>query len=108
MATTPQRWWRRHPILSAALLGGAFGFLNTIAIEIGGVYRHDRHAGVLSFGPGSPFGPGINESSLLATGAVLFIEFVANVLVFAALFAAPVAIFVGIRHIVANRRPTGK
>lgn len=103
MATTPKRWWRRHPVLFAASLGGAFGFLNTIAVEISGVYRHDRHSGVLSFGPGSPFGLGINESSLVATSAILFIEFAASVLVLAALFAAPVAIVVAIRRAFGSR-----
>lgn len=104
MAATAKRWWRRHPILFAAILGAALGLLNTFAVELGGVYHHDRHRGILAFGPGSPFGLGVSETALVQTGAILFIEFAANILVLAALFAAPVAAVVAVRRVIAKSR----
>jgi hypothetical protein len=93
------RLGRSHPIFTAAVIGAAVGFLYAIAVEIAGVLQNTRHAGVLTLLPGSIAHSGMSESTLIGTVLLLFIEFAANVLVYAAMFALPVALVVAVRRL---------
>jgi hypothetical protein len=98
------RLGRSHPILTAAVIGAAVGFAYVVAIEVGGAYLHNPHASVLMLWPTSIGRSGVSETTLFETALVLFIEFAANVLVYAALFAVPVALVVAIRRAFGIRR----
>lgn len=80
-------FWRAHPIRLAALLGAIFGFLDVVVLEVRGVL-HGGHSGAVPLFIPAPGGArlGTGEAAF-----VLLIELVANVLVWAVLFALPVA-----------------
>src|ERR1700751_3288882 len=99
MLKTGMHIWRSHPIWSAAGIGAIFGAGNAIALEIGG-FRHRGMTGVLPFlFPSSASGIQIGRMSTLQVTLLLLIEIAGNVLGFALLFAAPVAVVVGIRRV---------
>lgn len=87
--------WRAHPIRFAALLGAVFGFLDTLVVEINGVLHHHSRAVIapLFIPP-----PGAARLGPIEAALILLVELLANILVWALLFAAPVAIVVAIRR----------
>ncbi|HSZ16124.1 MAG TPA: hypothetical protein VK764_03415 [Terracidiphilus sp.] len=97
MAETGKLNGRPHPIRTAALLGGLVGFLVAVTIEVKGLLHPNSPSGVLILlWPAATAGAGVSQESLLQTGFILIIEIVANVLVYALLFAAPVALVVAL------------
>ena len=87
-------FWRAHPIRLAALLGAIFGLLDTLVVEINGVIHHSSLAVIgplLITEPGARFG-------FLPTALILLVELAANILVWAILFALPVALIVALRR----------
>ena len=96
---------RAHPIRTAALLGAIFGLIQTLTIEIGGVLHHNSRAVLLLLAPFSSFGAAPTERTILQTSAILIIEFAANILVDALLFAAPVALIVLSLRVFQRRPP---
>lgn len=95
------RLWRSHPIALAALVGALFGVSKAVDIEIGALL-HRSSGGVvpLLWSSSTVHAGGVN---VLQTAVLLLIEVAANVLVFAALFAFPVALAVGIRRSLKNK-----
>lgn len=85
---------RAHPIRTAALIGAFVGLLNALMIEMGGLLHYNTRAALLLLAPFSRFGLIPSEQTLFQLGVILFIEFAANILVDALLFAAPVALIV--------------
>jgi hypothetical protein len=97
MAKTEKQKWRAHPIRIAALLGALAGFLVAMTIELKGLlYPNDPSGVLILLWPAATAGAGISQSSILQTGFILLIEIVANVLVYALLFATPVALVVAV------------
>ena len=97
------RIWRSHPVLGAAGIGAIFGALNAVVLEIGGL-RHRTMTGVLPFlFPSSVYGSGMSQLTALQVTLLLLIEIAGNVLGFALVFAAPVALVVGIRRLLRRR-----
>ncbi|HTX75819.1 MAG TPA: hypothetical protein VMD29_06400 [Terracidiphilus sp.] len=84
--------WRAHPIRVAAMLGAITGFVITVVDEIRGVL-HGGHSAVVPLLMPTPGGAHLGA---IQTAFLLFIEIAANVLVWALLFAVPVAAIVGI------------
>jgi len=85
---------RAHPIRTAAILGALLGVLNALVLETQGILHH-RTSGVLSLlAPFSPVGLQPSEPIIMQAVLILFIEFAANILADALLFAAPVALIV--------------
>src|ERR1700692_3384710 len=97
------RMWRTHPIRFAALLGALFGLAMAMLIELGGILHWNSSAAILMLLPSPRFGFGFSEARLLPTVLFVFIETIANVLVYAFLFSAPVALIVGIRALASGR-----
>ncbi len=99
MPMTALRLWRSHTILAAAGIGAVFGAAKAVLLEIGGL-RHRAMTGVLPFlFPSSANDPHIVPMSTLQVTLLLLIEIAGNVLGFALVFAAPVALIVGIRRV---------
>lgn len=97
------RFLRTHPVLFAAIIGAIVGLGNALAIEIPALLGKPSH-GVLSLlGPASSLHAG---AGALETAFLLLIEFAANILVWAALFAVLGWIFVGIRRIFRSTHQT--
>lgn len=94
-------YWRAHPIRLAALLGAAFGFLSVLVTEITGVL-HGNHSAVMPLltGHSSPVHLGVFQ-----TAFILLIEVLASILVWALLFALPVAVAVGIFRLLRGKHP---
>ena len=96
--------WRSHPVRFAALIGAFLGFANALITEIGGLL-HKNSGGVLTMLlPPSMFGTGVNGTRIIQTAAVLVIEVAANVAVWTALFAVPVAVIVAVRRTIVGRQ----
>ncbi|HWE85936.1 MAG TPA: hypothetical protein VG267_13400 [Terracidiphilus sp.] len=93
-------FWRAHPIRFAALLGGITGLIITLVSEIRGVV-YGNHSAVV---PLLMAAPGGAHMGAVQTALILLIEIAANVLVWALLFALPVAIIVGVGRIFGSRR----
>lgn len=96
--------WRSHPILFAAVAGAVIGAVNSIVVELGGVLRQNNKAVLLLLWPSAQIGPGADPSTVVQTGFLLLFEFGANVLIYAALLALPVALVVGVRRAFRGRR----
>lgn len=89
-------------MLFAALIGAIVGLGNALALEIPALLGKPSR-GVLSLlGPASTLHPG---SGVLETAFLLLIEFAANILVWAAIFALLGWIFVGLRRIFRSTHP---
>ncbi|MGA7107590.1 MAG: hypothetical protein WBV28_15125 [Terracidiphilus sp.] len=105
MAETARSAWRAHPIRTAALLGALVGFLVAMTIEVKGLLHPNDPSGVLILlWPAATAGAGVSQAGLLQTGFILLIEILANVLVYALLFAAPVALIVALLRTFRKRR----
>jgi hypothetical protein len=98
------RMWRSHPVRFAALIGALAGFANAILIEFGGALNKNSTATLLFLLPNVRVVSGITEARATQTALLLFIEFGVNILVYAFLFAAPVALIVAIRRAFASRK----
>ncbi len=103
MRWTELRWWRSHPILTAAVSGGLVGLVYTLAIEIGGVFHKNSKAAILMLLPGSAIDTGVNQGTAVQSAFILFIEFAGNVLGYTLLFTVPVATVVAIRRVFRGR-----
>ena len=95
MAETEKKSWRAHPIRIAALLGTIVGFIVAVTLEVEGLLHQNYSSGVLVLlWPAAAAGFGVSHATILQTCFLLLIEIAANVLVYALLFAAPVALVV--------------
>lgn len=90
----PMPLWRAHPIRFAALLGAIFGFLDVAVLELNGVIHGSHNAVIPLLIPI----PGAGHPGVMKAVLILFIEVAVNILVWALLFAALVAVLVGIRR----------
>lgn len=97
---------RSHPVLTAAILGAAFGAANVVAIEIGGII-HKTPGGVFPL-LWSSAASDRAQLNPVQTATILLIEFAGNVLAFALLFSVPVALVVVIRRLVRGGRKSAK
>jgi hypothetical protein len=95
--------WRSHPVRFAALLGGIFGIAYALVIEIGGASNRNSSAVVRMLLPATGLSPALNQFSLVRAALLLLIEFGADALVYALIFAAPVGVVVLVRRAFANR-----
>lgn len=96
-----------HPIRLAALTGGVVGLIVALSIEVGGAVNRNSGAVIHMLLPAAGYGGlRLSQVGLMQAAVILLIEIGANVLVYAAMFAAPVALAVLIRR-VASRRRTG-
>ena len=98
MGTMPL--WRAHPIRFAALLGAIFGFLYVAVLELNGVIHGSHNAVIPMLIPI----PGAGHPGVMKTVLILFVEVIANILVWALLFALPVSLAVGIRRSIRGLR----
>jgi hypothetical protein len=104
MMKTGMRIGRSHPIWSAAGIGAIIGAVNAVSLEIGGL-RHRAMTGVLPFlFPSSASGIQVGQMSAMQVTLLLLIEIAGNVAGFALVFAAPVALVVGIRRAVIGEK----
>lgn len=85
---------RAHPIRTAALIGTLVGVINVLVLEAGGLLHYNTRGALLLLAPFSRFGLMPTEQNLLQLAVILIIEFAANILADALLFAAPVAVIV--------------
>ncbi len=87
-----------HPVLVAATIGAIIGAANAVVLEARGLL-HRSTTGVLPLlFPYSISGARVSQMTTLQVAMLLLIEVVANVVAFAMLWAAPVAVIVGIRR----------
>jgi|SRR5579862_2765574 len=94
----------RHPIRLAALIGGIIGLGVAIGIEIGGAANRNSSSVIRMLLPASGSGVvNFSQAKLMQAVFILLIEIGANVLVYAAMFAAPVALAVLIRRLFLRR-----
>lgn len=98
-----KRLWRSRPVSVATLIGAAFGVVDVFVTEIAGVVRGGRGAVLPLFLSPIAAGSRVMQLSAMQTVFVLLVEVAANVLVFALLFAIPVALVVGIRRVFRRR-----
>jgi hypothetical protein len=97
-------WIRSHPIRLAAIIGALFGLANVIVLEVMGL-SHKGSSSVLSLlWPTSAIGSGFSESKVTQTFLIFVIEVAANMLVWALLCAALVALVVAVRRIIMGVR----
>lgn len=96
---------RVHPIRTAAIVGAVTGLITALALEIGGVLHHGSGGVLLMLAPFSRSGALPTGQSLPQIALLLFVEFAANILVDAALFALPVALVVFILRVF-RRKPS--
>lgn len=90
---------RGHPVRLAALIGGAVGLTVAISIEIGGAANQNSSSVIRMLLPGSGYSAvSFSQAKLMQAVFILLIEVGANILIYAAMFAAPVALVVLIRH----------
>ena len=99
------RTWRAHPVRLAALIGAITGFLVALSIEIGGAAGRNPNAVVRMLLPAADTGIMLSEGRLMQASLILVIEIVANVAVYALMFALPVAIVVLVRRVLGIRQP---
>jgi hypothetical protein len=97
--------WRAHPVLVAAAIGALFGAVNAVFLEVGGLWQGSS-TGVLSLFLPAAHAPRAGQADATQTALLLLIEVAGNVVGFCLLFAVPVAVFVGIRRIFAERKRT--
>jgi hypothetical protein len=95
---------RAHPIRTAAIVGSILGLINAVALEIDGILHGHQHGVLILLAPFYRFGIIPTEQTALQAAFILFIEFAANILADALLFAVPVALVVGIVRIVRTFR----
>jgi hypothetical protein len=95
------RLGRSHLISVAALIGALFGAAEAIEIELRGLMHRNSGGVVPLLWSSSVSHPG--QENALQIAFLLLIEVAANMLVFAALFALPVALVVGIRRIIKGK-----
>ena len=94
--------WRNHPVRVAALAGALIGLANVLITEMGGLL-HKNSGGVLTMlFPPSMFGTGVNGTRVVQTATVLIIEVAANIAVWTALLAVPVAVIVAVRRTISG------
>jgi ABC-type thiamin/hydroxymethylpyrimidine transport system permease subunit len=86
--------WRAHPIRFAALLGAIFGLLDTLLVEISGVLHPHSQAAVIA--PLLIPHPGAARLGPIEAALIVLVTVLANIFVWAILFALPTAIVVGI------------
>ena len=103
MLKTEMRVWRRHPVLVAAGVGGVFGGVYAVLIEIGG-FLHRNSSAVLPLFVPAARGSRVSQLNAIQTAGLLLIEVAGNVVGFAVLFTVPVAVVVGVRRIFKGRR----
>lgn len=92
--------WRAHPVRVAVLLGALTGLLVTLVTELRGALHGSRSAVVPLFIPVQ----GGAHFSVFQTAVLLIIEIVANTLVWALLFAIPVAAVAGVARAIRAMR----
>lgn len=85
---------RAHPIRTAALIGALIGLINALSLEIGGFLHYNTRGVLAILAPFSHFSFAPSESVIMQVILLLFVEFAANILADALLFAAPVALIV--------------
>lgn len=96
---------RNHPIRLAALIGGIVGLGVAISIEIGGAANRNASSVIRMLLPASGYGVvDFSQARLMQAVFVLVIELGVNMLVYAAMFAAPVAVVVLIRRAFSRAR----
>jgi hypothetical protein len=99
MLKNAMRTWRSHPILASAGLGAICGAVDALILEIGGL-SHRHATGVLPLlSPSSASGARVGQMTAVQVAFLLVVEIAGSVAGFAVLFAAPVALVVGIRRI---------
>lgn len=99
------RLGRKHPVRLAALIGGIVGLGVAIGIEIGGAANRNSSSAIRMLLPVSGYGVvDFSQARLMQAVFILLIEIGANVLVYAAMFAVPVALVVLIRRAVSRPR----
>jgi hypothetical protein len=103
MPTTGMRTWRSHPLLIAVAIGAIVGAANAILIETTGLL-HRNSTGVLPLLFPSTHDTHFGQTNAMQTALLLLIEVAGNVLGFAFLFWAPVALVVGIRRALKGRQ----
>jgi hypothetical protein len=96
--------WRRHPILVALGGGAVFGALYATLTEVDGIL-HGGSSAVLPLLLPNPHGSHVSQMTAVQTAGLLLIEVAGNMVGFAVLFSAPVAIVVGIRLLIRGKRP---
>jgi len=97
------RVWRSHPVLASAGVGGVFGAMYALLIEIGG-FLHRNSSAVLPLLFPAGHGSRVGQMNAVQTAGLLLIEVAGNVVGFAVLFSVPVAVVVGARRIFKGRR----
>jgi hypothetical protein len=97
------RVWRSHPVLVSAGVGGVFGAMYALLIEIGG-FLHRNSSAVLPLLFPAGHGSRVGQMNAVQTAGLLLIEVAGNVVGFAVLFSVPVAVVVGARRILRGRR----
>ncbi len=94
-----------HPVRLAALIGGMVGLGVAISIEIGGAANRNSSSVIRMLLPAAGSGVvNFSQAKLMQAAFILLMEIGANVLVYAAMFAAPVALIVLIRRAVVRPR----
>lgn len=95
---------RGHPVRLAALMGGAVGLAVAISIEIAGAANQNSSSVIRMLLPAAGYGAiNFSQAKLMQAVFILLIEIGVNVLVYAAMFAAPVALVVLIRRAFSGR-----
>lgn len=95
----------RHPVRLAALIGGIVGLAVAVSIEIGGAANLNSSSVIRMLLPASGSGVvNFSQAKLMQAVFILLIEIGANMMVYAAMFAAPVAVAVLIRRTFSRRR----
>ena len=90
-------------MLVAAAIGAIAGAANTVLLEVGGLWRGNS-TGVLSLFLPAAHAPRAGQADAIQTALLLLIEVAGNVVGFCLLFAVPVAVFVGVRRVFAERK----
>lgn len=81
------------------MVGGIVGLAVAIGIEIGGAANRNSSSVIRMLLPASGYGViNLSQAKLMQAVLILLIEIGANVLVYASLFALPVAVVVVIRR----------
>lgn len=104
MQATETPFWRSHPVLCAALLGAALGLANVVWIELGGWEHHNSQGVMALLAPSATFGIDVTASRLWLVILLLIVQVGANILIWALLFAAPVAMLAVMRRILRRER----
>jgi hypothetical protein len=93
------RTWRSHPVLSAALVGGAIGLIIAVALMTTvGYMPVVTNRALLLLWPASVLGVGFLDGSRAFEAFLFMAELGSNALLYAFAFSAPVALVVAIRR----------